>query len=513
MLQLPPGRHLLEFRVKVHHAQPGFPMRVRAMLQGFNNEWREASDEMFLEAQFPDAEQKVTGSQRFSFSGGTVGFSHDWRDTVLHLRREPLLVPPRSVTFRLIFSCGAPESTGRAILNELTLNVPGRGLDPAQDLMRNSGFSLMDPNASPEAPAPVLWRRAGTRPDFAKSVDGPGDKAIALVDDDPQTHAEWIMDLALDDRVKAGEALSLSRKSAWLVNPGNLCSIAYQAVTAGDYEFRAAAIALSGGWTGTSLSLPVRVAPHLWERAWYWPSVTGGIVAVIALGGVMSWRQRFRRRLDRLAAQHDLEKDRARIARDMHDDLGARLTRISLLTALTEREIQSGDSSAALNHIGQLSGLAREMVGAIDEIVWAVDPGNDSLDHLGTYLCRFAAEFFANSPVRCRYRIPAVLPPVPLGAEIRHNLFLTAKEAMHNIMKHAGPCEARLQLAINGRMLHVDITDEGGGYQVETGFSGNGLRNMKRRLSDIGGECLFTSTPSGTKVSIRWPIPDKFQTA
>jgi signal transduction histidine kinase len=316
-----------------------------------------------------------------------------------------------------------------------------------------------------------------------------------------------VSEMTFDNRVQPGMTLTLSWFTAWQVNPGTHHLISYHDIGAGDYTLRIAGSALAGGWTGTSASLPIHVDHYLWQRPWFWPLLAGGTVALLGGAGLMLWRQRMQRRIERLAAQHTLEKDRARIARDMHDDLGARLTRISLLTALAEREITAGDAPAAQTHVGQLSGLAREVVGAIDEIVWAVDPGNDTLDHLGTYLCRFADEFFAGSPVRCRFGIPPVLPAVPLGAEVRHNLFLAVKEALNNIAKHAGPCEARLELQAAGGVLCIDISDNGTGFYADPGLSGNGLRNMERRLHDIGGECEVNASDMGTRVTLRWPLP------
>ena len=92
-------------------------------------------------------------------------------------------------------------------------------------------------------------------------------------------------------------------------------------------------------------------------------------------------------------------------------------------------------------------------------------------------------------------------------AEVRHNLFLAVKEALNNIVKHAGPCEARLELHVTGNVLNIDITDNGKGFAATPGLSGNGLRNMKRRLTDIGGECEVSSGGDGTRVNLRWPIP------
>jgi signal transduction histidine kinase len=504
-LHLPPGPHRLEFAVRVDEGESAIPLRVRATLAGHETDWREVSGQMALVAEFLNAAGEVTGGERFPCSGVTPGYHPDWKNTLLLQRREPLLVPAGSRSLRLTLSSGSPQTTGRLILDDLTVNLPGGGRSARDDLWKNSGFSTLrgyGPSATPDR-----WRRGGVQPSVAEMAGGPAGPALALNDDDPSASGEWIGEIELDDRVQPGMTLSLAWLTAWAVNPGTQHHIIYKEVPAGDYEFRVAGIAAAGGWTGASTALKIHIAPHLWERPWFWPAAAASLVALFGAAGLLLWHQRMQRKLDRLAAQHALERDRARIARDMHDDLGARLTRISLLTALTEREITSGDAATARTHIRQLSGLSREVTGAIDEIVWAVDSGNDTLDHLGTYLCRFADEFFADTAIRCRFGIPPVLPPVPLGAEVRHNLFLAVKEALNNVAKHASPCEARLEMEIAAGHLRITVSDNGPGFTPDPGLSGNGLRNMERRLADIGGTCTTTSSSAGTTVTLHWPIP------
>jgi signal transduction histidine kinase len=514
VLRISLGLHRLDFRVRVDEGSSVFPLLVRATLAGFESDWSVVSGQMALQADFLDAGGQVIAGQRFASSGFTLGAAEEWKRMALLPRREPLLVPPGATGLRLTLTSGAPQTTGRIVMDDLTLNLPGGGLSATQDLWRNSAFATVTGQGA-EA-TPDRWRRGAGDPGIPQVVKGlttalggSGGNGIGLVDDDATAFGEWVGETKFDERVTPGMTLTLSWLTAWRVNPGNRHDISYNEVGAGDYTLRVAGIGAAGGWTGASASLPIYIEQFLWQRPWFWPVTVGGTVAVLGGAGVLLWRQRMQRRIERLAAQHTLEKDRARIARDMHDDLGARLTRISLLTALAEREINAGDTPAAQTHVGQLSGLAREVVGAIDEIVWAVDPGNDTLDHLGTYLCRFADEFFAGSPVRCRFGIPPVLPALPLGAEVRHNLFLAVKEGLNNIAKHAGPCEARLELKVTDEVLCIEISDNGAGFHVDPGFSGNGLRNMERRLRDIGGECTIVTSGAGTKVTLRWPLAEE----
>src|SRR5581483_6571887 len=153
---------------------------------------------------------------------------------------------------------------------------------------------------------------------------------------------------------------------------------------------------------------------------------------------------------------------------------------------------------------------------ALDEIVWAVNPANDTLDHLATYLCRYASEFFENSPVLCQFDIPAQLPHRRLSTDVRHNVFLAVKEALNNALKHAGATNLRLQISAQAEICEIVILDNGRGFnQAKTPTPGataparamrigNGLTNMRQRLAIVGGQCLLESqTGRGSRIVFR----------
>ena len=215
-------------------------------------------------------------------------------------------------------------------------------------------------------------------------------------------------------------------------------------------------------------------------------------------------RQRLRQRMERLERERQIEHERARIARDIHDDLGARLTRMTVLSELVKADKSLPDSVEA--HADKIAAASNEAVMGLDAIVWAVNPSNDTLDSLVQYLSHYAYDFFQKTAVACELIIPDDVPSVPLNAEIRHNLFLVAKEAMNNALKHASASQVTLRVNVRSSELEIQIADNGRGFDMAAEFASqrSGLRNMKQRLASIGGELHIESASGrGTIVGMK----------
>lgn len=151
------------------------------------------------------------------------------------------------------------------------------------------------------------------------------------------------------------------------------------------------------------------------------------------------------------------------------------------------------------SNLGHIHGTAHELTRAMDEIVWAVNPQDDKLDSLANYLSRFALDFLNASKIRCRLDVPLRLPKLPVAADVRHNLFLTFKEALHNVVKHSAAREVHIKLTLTSQTLELLVADSGcgfpGGVATAAGpatpgrlASGNGLTNIQQRLAEIGGK-------------------------
>lgn len=287
------------------------------------------------------------------------------------------------------------------------------------------------------------------------------------------------------------------------IDGGTRREVRYTHLDPGEYTFRVKASNNDGVWSDHPLEVTITIVPPFWKTSWFLGgSLIAGLVIVAGTARYVSqWN--LRRTVLRLEQEHALERERARISKDMHDDVGASLTRITLLSDMASRE--GPGSGHAEPSIRKISDLAREVVGNLDEIVWAVDPKNDTLDSLAAYITEYTSSYFEPAPVHCRFDIPDSIPSHHLSADVRHNIFRAVKEALHNILKHSQATEVHLAFKLQDTSLEIVIADNGIGFSPETSprFS-DGLTNMRKRMDDIGGSFAVVSRPGkGTTVTFR----------
>lgn len=293
------------------------------------------------------------------------------------------------------------------------------------------------------------------------------------------------------------------------VEVGTKSAADYNYLPPGTYTFHVLASNNDGVWNETGVSLKFTLLPHFWQTAWFRAL---SITALILLTGGAVWvgtRRRLRAKLERVERQRALERERSRIAKDIHDDLGSSLTRINLMSQ--SARLGMHDVPQTLKNLDQICTTARQLTRAMDEIVWAVDPQHDTLDSLASYLSKLIHELLGDSGIRCRLDFPVYLPAWPITAETRHNLFLACKEALNNVLKYSAATEVQVSFTLAPGEIVVKIHDNGRGFDptVKDGrlhSRRNGLVNMRQRLQEIGGRCEIESQPGqGTKVSFYFP--------
>jgi signal transduction histidine kinase len=283
----------------------------------------------------------------------------------------------------------------------------------------------------------------------------------------------------------------------------------YTNLDGGSYVFKVRGSNNDGVWNEVGASITVVITPPFWKRWWF--TALFWVTVAVAFGGTIRYLEKgkLKRRIERLEQQQALEQERLRISRDMHDEVGATLTQISILSELAGKD--GGESGDPAVHVKRISEKSREVIDNIGEIIWAINPKNDQLDNLVAYLRQYALQYFSSSHVACHFEAPDDLPALSMSAQARRNIFLVCKESMHNVMKHSGAAEFTLTLRQSQGRLEILMKDDGRGFSTENlSGLGNGLSNMKRRMEEIGGTLTIDSRPGqGTCVRLTAPSGEK----
>ncbi|HEV9036094.1 MAG TPA: two-component regulator propeller domain-containing protein [Puia sp.] len=289
----------------------------------------------------------------------------------------------------------------------------------------------------------------------------------------------------------------------WIYSTRNYAS--YANLAPGGYTFRLKVENDAGTWSDV-LSLPVAIHPPYWATWWF--RLLGltliGVAVVLSVRYVV--QRNLRERILRLQREQAVEKERNRIARDMHDDLGSGLTKIAIMSEVTKAQLAV--PGAAVTNLDVISNASRELVDNLQDIVWVLNPRNDSIGSLLLYLKEYVEDFFEPTGISCTVVANTVAHDIPISEEKRRNIFLTVKEACNNILKYAECKEVGLAVRIDSRRLTIKLEDNGNGFDIrEVGPFANGLKNMRNRIEQIGGRFQMESEKEiGTIVNIEVPV-------
>jgi ligand-binding sensor domain-containing protein/signal transduction histidine kinase len=283
---------------------------------------------------------------------------------------------------------------------------------------------------------------------------------------------------------------------------GNLREVQIRAadLPPGQFTFCVTACNEDGVWNEAGATLAITVEPPFWRTKTFLIAATLIFLGVLAGVIYLISTAKLKRELRALHQKELIEHERARIARDLHDQLGANLTQVTLLGEMAEMDKDLPQEVE--QHAQQICETARETTRSLDEIVWAVNPSNDTLEGLANYACKYAQDYFALANVSFRSELPADLPALPILPEVRHNVFLAFKEAVNNVVKHAQATEARVRLQFEPERFILSVEDNGRGLgDISAKKLRNGLKNMRSRLADVRGEFELSPGPNGGTVA------------
>ena len=287
---------------------------------------------------------------------------------------------------------------------------------------------------------------------------------------------------------------------------GTRKSATYTNLDGGEYVFRVKGSNNDGVWNEEGTSIAVIITPPFWETWWF------RIPAMIALLGIVGQTVRYIgkrkliRRIEQLELERTLENERARISQDMHDEVGSSLSEISILGELARKKPEEAEL-----YIQQISERAAEVIDSVSEIVWAMNPTNDTLDSLVARVRRDAVKYLGLANISCKFVVPEVVPGLPLHAGLRRNVFLVVKESLHNVVKHSAATEVSISVRCRDGNLEILISDNGKGFVLNDRLgTGNGLSSMNKRIADVGGTLRIDSMPGrGTLVAVQATLKNR----
>ena len=284
----------------------------------------------------------------------------------------------------------------------------------------------------------------------------------------------------------------LRPSDAWSA-PGRQRSITFANLTPGRYTFTARAITSQGQASASNATVAFTVAAPVWRRSWF---VLLVLSSLAALTYVVS-----RRRVARLL---EVANMRTRIATDLHDDIGANLTRIAVLSEVARQRV--GLAAVAEEPLTSIAALSRESVTAMGDIVWAISPERDHLGDLVRKMREHADEVLSMRDVQLTFKVVGLPEDERIELDVRRDVFLIFKEAINNAARHSGCTAVDVTFGVEDDALVLGISDDGKGFDVEIDADGNGLINMRRRATRVGGR-LEVQSRRGAGTTIRLLMP------
>lgn len=281
----------------------------------------------------------------------------------------------------------------------------------------------------------------------------------------------------------------------------------YAQIPPGHYRFQVWAANQGGDWSPAGATVRLWLQPYFYQTWWFQAGTLGAGALALALLVRYIVKRRLQHRLHLLELEQGLENERRRIARDLHDEMGARLTGIAHLGELAARNSQSSEEMKT--QVKSITSRIQQLMGAMNEVVWTINPKNDTLPNIANFLGDYAERFLVPTGITWRLESDPEFPDLPVSAQCRHNLLMAAKETLNNAVRHASATIIQMHIHVEDGQLAVIITDNGCGF--ETGKArpgGNGLVNIISRMELIKGRVEIQSQPGkGTTVRLAMPLP------
>ncbi len=306
--------------------------------------------------------------------------------------------------------------------------------------------------------------------------------------------------------LSSGQVVAVKSDASWLIVPEELSG--WEKMTAPDGSWRKATLESAFGAGPWGAMDYIDLVPPLqpivipfWQTGWF-EIVLISVCGIVTVFSFILATQLLLHKKERQL----LLSERARIARDIHDDLGTRVTQLVLQGEVAQSELPADSRTRA--QLDRISEEAREALRAMDEILWAINPRRDTLHEFATFVCAHAQMFLKATPIQCVLDVEPGMSAIAFDLPFRRTLLLAVKEALNNAAKHSGATEILLQIRRQGQGLTVAVQDNGKGFNpAQSKSERNGLDNMVQRMKQVGGRCVLTSQPGqGCRVEFHIPF-------
>jgi signal transduction histidine kinase/ligand-binding sensor domain-containing protein len=379
------------------------------------------------------------------------------------------------------------------------------------------GLARLVPKQDRQATAPPIWLSALTIAGERRPVPELGSTAISKFELSHNQNNLQIDFFGVDFTSAGALRYQYMLEGAdgdWS-NPTSERRVSYARLSPGTYRFLVRALNADGVVSSVPASISFKILVPTWQRWWFI-----ALVALFSLGGLVllaSYRAArvrerklgeealLRSREERLV---ELERVRKRIASDLHDDLGSSLTQISLLSEVVQQQLADKDS-AVTKPLEMIATSSRELVDAMSDIVWAINPQKDHLSDLAQRMRALASDLLMAAQIEFRFTGPSGGADIPLGANLRREVFLVFKESVNNIVRHSAASEAQIDFSLNQDELFLRVNDNGKGFDPAEENDGHGLVSMRMRSNDMGAQLeVLSARKHGTTITLRVPVRD-----
>lgn len=309
-----------------------------------------------------------------------------------------------------------------------------------------------------------------------------------------------------------GRRIEVHSGPQWKIVPNDVKG--WQTKTQPSPDWQAATVIAPFGndpwWkTPQNVNIMPRLEPfriYFWQTGWFQITLLSVSAIVILISLRLLAQVALHRKEEWL-----LRQERARIARDIHDDLGSRMTRLVLHGEVTQSELPLDSRTRA--EVEQICEQARGILSTLDEILWAVNPKRDTFRDFTTYVCGYAQDFLKGTSIHCLFDLDPTASDLALSLPMKRTLLMGIKEALNNAVKHSGASELWIKIAAQGHHLSVVVSDNGKGFDTSAPNTlRNGLANMAGRMKELGGKCVITSRPgNGCRTEFMIPLPRSAQ--